>query len=70
MYIKDILSILGFLIISGGIFYNIVKTISIKTNDLAHMEIDVKALLQGQEEVKEKIGKNSERIAKIEGKLD
>jgi len=69
MSVRDWMSIAGFLVVTGSIFYNIVKTTSIKTNDLFHLEIDVKCLLKGQEDMKDKIGKNTERIAKIEGTI-
>jgi len=70
MNMRDLVQIAGFLVLVGGIFYNIVKTITIKDNHLLHLKENVEALLEGQDELKDKIGKNSERIAKIEGKVN
>jgi len=69
MSLRDVIQLCGFLILVGGILYNIVKTITIKDNHLEHLGRDVKSLIQGQEDMLDKIGKNTERIAKIEGKI-
>lgn len=69
MTLRDWLALAGFSVMVGSIFYNIVKTNSIKTNDFFHLGIDVKTLLTGQKEMKDKLGKHAERISTLEGKI-